>query len=74
MSGKLTSNTGGLLIGAQWDLGSNLFLDWWILGPSFWSREGDLSGAASTPLTESEQADLRMNWNRSIFPFGIDQW
>ena len=72
MSGKLTSNTGGLLIGAQWDLGSNLVLDWWILGPHFGAGKGDLSGAASTPLTESEQADLRNELESINFPFGIE--
>jgi hypothetical protein len=72
MSGKLTSNTGGLLIGAQWNLGRNLVLDWWIIGPHFGSGKGDLAGVSSRPLTASEQADLKNELESIDFPFGIE--
>ena len=72
MTGKLTSNTGGLLIGAQWDLGTNLVLDWWILGPHLGPGKGDLNGVSSRPLTSSEQADLKNELESIDFPFGIE--
>lgn len=71
MSGKLTSNTGGLLIGAQWTLGEKLVLDWWILGPHFGAGNGDLRGVSSTPLSPSEQADLKNELESINYPFGI---
>ena len=72
MTGKMNSNTGGLLIGAQWDLGSNLVLDWWIIGPHFGAAKGDLTGVSSRLLTASEQADLKNELESIDFPFGIE--
>jgi hypothetical protein len=71
MSGKLTSNTGGLLIGAQWTLGEKIVLDWWILGPHYGGGNGDLRGVATTPLSPSEQADLQNELENLAYPFGI---
>jgi Protein of unknown function (DUF3575) len=59
MTGKLTSNTGGLLLGAQWPLGKRLVLDWWILGPHYGSGNGLFSGASTQTMTPAEQDDLR---------------
>ena len=72
MTGKLTSNTGGLLIGAQWDIGTNLVLDWWIIGPHLGGGNGNLNGTSSRPLTASEQADLKNELESIDFPFGIE--
>jgi hypothetical protein len=59
LSGKLTANTAGLLLGAQWLLGKRVSLDWWILGPHYGSGTGDFSGKSSHALTSQEQNDLR---------------
>jgi len=59
LSGKLTANTAGLMFGAQWPLGKNVSLDWWIFGPHYGSGTGNFSGVASQPLTQVEQDDLR---------------
>lgn len=59
MTGKLTSNTGGLLLGAQWPLGKRLVLDWWILGPHYGAGNGLFSGVSTQTMTPSEQDDLR---------------
>ena len=59
MNGKLTSHTGGLLLGAQWPLGKRLVLDWWILGPHYGSGNGLFSGISSQTMTPAEQDDLR---------------
>ena len=59
MSGKLTSNTGGLLIGAQSSLGKHVVLDISILGPHYGTGTGMFSGIPSKPLTADEQNDLR---------------
>jgi hypothetical protein len=73
MTGKLTSNTGGLLIGAQWNLGKSLVLDWWIIGPHFGKGKGELDGRSSVPLSSSAQADLKNELESIDFPFGIKQ-
>jgi Protein of unknown function (DUF3575) len=59
MSGKLTGNTFGLMLGAQWALGKHISLDWWMLGPHYGTGKGDFSGQASQPMTIAEQNDLR---------------
>ena len=57
IDGKLSAITGGLLFGAQWKLSKKLYLDWWILGPSIGSANGDLSAVVS--LNEEDQEALR---------------
>lgn len=59
LPGKLTANTGGLLLGAQWGLGKHMCLDWWILGPHYGSGRGNFSGASTKTLSADEQDDLR---------------
>jgi hypothetical protein len=61
MSGKLTSNTFGLQLGAQWLIGRTVTLDWWILGPHVGSANVSLTGKTSVPLTTQEQDDLRQS-------------
>ena len=58
-SGKLTANTGGLMIGAQWALGKYLSLDWWILGSHYGAGNGTFTGVPDRPLTPDEQSSLR---------------
>ena len=59
LSGDLTANTGGLLLGAQWLLGKNLCLDWWIIGAHYGSGNGNFTGIPGTPLTPAEQQEVR---------------
>jgi hypothetical protein len=68
LSGKLTSNTGGLMFGAQWPLGKHLSLDWWILGAHYGSGTGNFTGTAGTPLTTTEQDDIRQQLNNLDIP------
>ncbi len=55
--GKLNAVTGGLQLGAQFNLGKSLTLDWWILGPNYGSANGTLS--LTTALTNQEKTDLQ---------------
>jgi hypothetical protein len=59
LSGKLTSNTFGLAIGAQNALGKNIVLDWSLLGPHLGTGKGNFIGASTKPLSPDEQADVR---------------
>lgn len=59
LTGKLTSNTGGLLLGAQWPIGKHVVLDWWILGPHYGAGKGQFDGVSSQTMTPAEQDDLR---------------
>ncbi|MDB5198978.1 MAG: hypothetical protein JWO92_941 [Chitinophagaceae bacterium] len=56
-NGELKAITGGLQFGAQFSLGKNVVLDWWILGPNYGSATGTL--AFSATLTAQEQSDLK---------------
>lgn len=55
MSGKMTANYGGFLIGAQWALGKHLTLDWWIFAPLLGVENTNLSGSTSYPLSVDDQ-------------------
>ena len=57
LSGKVSTLTGGVLFGAQWALGSKIYLDWWILGPNYGRSNGNISGKKTLSL--SEQQDIR---------------
>jgi hypothetical protein len=59
LSGKLSSNTGGLMIGSQWTIGKFLALDWWILGAHYGAGNGNFSGIADHPLSPEEQNAIR---------------
>lgn len=56
-TGSLNSATGGLMLGSSFNLFKRLFLDWWIIGGSIGSANGNF--IAQTPLSESEQRSLR---------------
>jgi hypothetical protein len=59
LSGKLTTNTGGLLFGTQKSLGKHVSLDLWFFGPHYGSGSGTFAGVSSKPLAQDEQNDLR---------------
>ena len=59
MGGKILANTFGVQFGAQFNLGKNLILDWWIVGPHYGTSKGDLVGTTSRLLTPNEQAALQ---------------
>ncbi|MBI3137326.1 MAG: DUF3575 domain-containing protein [Sphingobacteriales bacterium] len=69
LSGKLNSNTAGLLLGAQWPLGKMLVLDWWILGPHYGAGSGKFTGLSSQPMNPIEQNDLRNELENLDIPF-----
>jgi Protein of unknown function (DUF3575) len=54
--GNLNAITAGVQLGAQFKLGKNMILDWWILGPNYGSATGTLNFSAA--LTDEEQTDL----------------
>lgn len=56
-NGDIKTFTGGVMIGAQWQLSKLVYLDWWILGPNFGSSSGKLKGVR--PLNAFEQIELR---------------
>lgn len=70
LSGDMTTHCGGLMLGAQWFIGKSVTLDWWILGAHFGKGNGTFTGLPSTPLTPSEQADIRDEINGVELPFG----
>lgn len=59
LSGKLTTNTGGFMLGLQKMLGKFVVIDYWILGPHFGSGKGDFTGVPDQALSASEQQDLK---------------
>ena len=59
LTGDVSSHSGGIMFGAQWTIGKYLCIDWWILGAHYGSSKGQLSGVSSTPLSPTEQSEIR---------------
>ena len=47
LDGKITAITGGLLFGAQWKLSKLVYLNWEILGLSYGSSKGNITGTSA---------------------------
>lgn len=69
MSGNLTCNTFGLVMGAQSALGKRFVLDWSLFGPHLGSGKGVFSGTTSRSLSPGEQDDLRQQLEDIDIPF-----
>ena len=69
MSGKMTANYGGFMIGAQWLLGKHLSLDWWIFAPFLGAEKTDLSGRTTEPISEEDQEILRQDLENIDIPY-----
>lgn len=67
LKGNLNTIAGGILFGAQWKLGKQIYLDWSILGPHFGKATGNISGRKS--LTPEEQDELRTQLDDLDIPF-----
>lgn len=68
LSGKLTSNTGGILLGVQKTIAKIIVLDWWLLGPHYGSGSGNFTGITSAPLSQTSQDNLRDQLNDIDIP------
>lgn len=69
LSGELSSNTGGVLFGAQWNLSRSVTLDWMIVGPHFGAGDGLFTGLSSRTLSPSEQQRVREELEGFDIPF-----
>jgi hypothetical protein len=69
MEGSIKSNTFGLLIGAQWKLGKNFWLDWQILGPHYGSANGTITGTSNLSLSAAERTSLENALKDITVPF-----
>jgi hypothetical protein len=69
MEGNIKSNTFGLLIGAQWKLGKNFWLDWQILGPHYGSAKGTITGTSNLSLSPTERTSLENALKDVSVPF-----
>ncbi|WP_018675642.1 hypothetical protein [Riemerella columbina] len=61
LSGTASSHNIGLMIGAQWFLGSqkNWVLDAWFIGAHYGKASGDIHGKTSRLLTAQEQKEVK---------------
>jgi hypothetical protein len=69
MEGNVKANTFGLLIGAQWKLGRNLWLDWQIIGPHYGSGNGNVTGISNISLSPTERINLENALRDISIPF-----
>jgi hypothetical protein len=71
-TGKVTSTSGGLMLGWQFNLSKRVLIDLQIIGGHFGSCSGDLNLVSVIPLTPQEQSSLQSSLNGiSIDPFDI---
>lgn len=61
LSGSMNTYTGGFLLGAQWNLSSSVYLDWWILGPHYGISKGIASGTKSLSPTEQDALKFELD-------------
>ncbi|GBL34488.1 hypothetical protein EMGBS15_00830 [Filimonas sp.] len=59
--GNITSLMGGLMIGSQFNLGSMVTLDWYIIGLQYGSSNIKLDVTTTKTLSADDQADVRSN-------------
>ena len=57
ISGDINNIGGGVMLGSQWALGSNITLDWWIAGGHIGSSSGTLLGKAD--MSDMSEADKK---------------
>jgi hypothetical protein len=69
MSGKMTANYGGFMMGAQWALGKHLSLDWWIFAPFLGVENTNLTGTTTLPLSEEDQNNIREDLGDIEIPY-----
>ena len=67
LNGTINTLSGGLMLGAQWKLSKALYLDWWIIGPSYGKSDGSLAGQKA--LSASEQQAIRDELDGLDIPF-----
>lgn len=60
-TGKMNNTTGGLMLGSQFRLSKRLTLDWWIIGASIGSANGNMVAAAQLNALEQEQLKNAIN-------------
>ncbi len=70
LKGDIKTNSGGLMIGAQWFLGKVVTLDWWIGGAHYGSNKGVFTGISSKALTVDEQAEIKQTIDDFSLPVG----
>ena len=59
IKGSINSVGGGLLLGAQWNLGKSVSLDWWIAGPIVGSTKGKLSGTDPKGIPAEDRPGIK---------------
>ncbi|MCH5600044.1 DUF3575 domain-containing protein [Niabella ginsengisoli] len=69
LSGDLSTNTVGILIGSQWHLSKHFSLDLWIAGPSFGGASGNIIGISNQTLPAEAQDELRTYLDNIDIPF-----
>ena len=70
MSGDITANSFGLMIGSQWVFGKkqNWVIDWWIVGGHYGTSSGNINGVSSQPLDLEDQQEINENLNDLDIP------
>lgn len=70
MSGDISANSFGLMIGSQWVFGKNdnWVIDFWIIGGHYGFSTGDINGKSSRTMTADEQAALQDDLNNLDLP------
>jgi hypothetical protein len=56
LSGKITAQSYGLMMGAQWKLARFISLDWWIVGAQVGTHQGEFSAQKDISFTGDEKS------------------
>jgi hypothetical protein len=68
ISGKIKTNTFGLLFGSHWSLSKRISLDWWLSGYQFGTHNGEMTGLAEKDLIPDQVVKLSENIKKITLP------
>ncbi len=69
MTGKIRGISGGLMFGAQFNLGSRVTLDWWIIGASYGKADGNVDAISPVPVSQDWQEEIQYTLDQMDLPF-----
>lgn len=73
IKGDISGVSGGILLGSQWNLGKLVTLDWWIIGASYGSSNGNLNTEFGETLAPEWQSEVEQRLQEIDIPkFDMD--
>ena len=70
-TGNISTYTGGLQIGSQWQLSKSIYLDFWILGPNYGGGSGKVVFTGTLDYYEQSALSVELQQLKDDVPFHV---